>query len=526
MCIFLFPDKHLKRKKVPRKHPVRARDSSMSSTSAVTDDRSNDFVGEFFRSASSFLESTTSNISGTLSNSDEASDMKVAPDGGKSSDTGDSSSRLQSRLARQPAGRLPPLSHPSTSKTGTLLDAKMSGISLDGPLDPGGISSSKTESHRAQQSSRGRFLPAAVRSKDISLGDYELSSTNITLGDQGGQTTTATKKSGPGISPNDDDDTNGFPSESSNSSKNTKVRAIYAATALLITLVVATIAALATGGGGGGTGGVAGACLFGLGCGDGGSGASSKSSASILTAGPSLHPSPLPTMGPTTADTCTVAVSFAITAAAAPTTAEEASLKTTVASEAGVLEGAVQDFSIAVTPSRRRLGRAQLDTGEEAVPRPSGEAPRAAATSGATLNSKQRNLEREREQHLRRLSVTWDLSFSVVASLADVGAPTRAAFAASLGTAFNSAPFATSVASAFPGAAVDGSSIVAVVAATRRPSFAPAPLPSSLDPSGAPHPSPSPVPPRPAVSHALKFASQAAPAADSNYEIEVFFGSH
>ena len=390
-------------------------------------------------------------------------------------------------------------------------------------------------------------LPTAGRSLDsdaTTSGDFELTNPTWSRGGSNGKVSpTKNGKSKSQFAADFDDSTADEFSVSPAPSPSGKVRIAYVVGALLVTLIIATIAAMTSGDvAGGSNGDIAGACLFGS-C-SSSSDDSSDNSPAIAetvpspTGRPSLKSSPSPSLSPTTMDTSTVVISLAIGAAAAPTAVEEASLKATVASEVGVSEDAVRDFTVAV--SRRRLGRIHSPAAGE------------------------QQHDEAQELRPRQLAVTWGVSFSIVASLADVsGASTPSAFASILGTTFASASFVSSVAVAIPSAAVDTSS-VAAVAATRNPSapptsepsprptavpvpapssapvllpttlplpaptgtlgtptHAPRPLPTALPfpvPSAGPNPIPTPVPRH---TYALKFSSQAAPAANSDYEIEV-----
>ena len=69
------------------------------------------------------------------------------------------------------------------------------------------------------------------------------------------------------------------------------------------------------------------------------------------------QPSRVPTTSPTKADTVQVAVELSMTASAAPTSSDEATLKTTIATELSVDSSTIRDFVVTSTETARRLRR-------------------------------------------------------------------------------------------------------------------------------------------------------------------------
>merc|ERR1719230_1385696 len=125
---------------------------------------------------------------------------------------------------------------------------------------------------------------------------------------------------------------------------------------------------------------------------------------------PSLAPSPQPTPIPTASDTAVVAVSFTITTSTSLTSSLEATLKATIAARFNVSVGNIRDFT--VTSSRR------LQTSHDGRPR-----------------------------ELRRslLASTWSVSFSISASLSDVGQSDTSSWSASIASSLQKASFTSTV---------------------------------------------------------------------------------
>ena len=69
------------------------------------------------------------------------------------------------------------------------------------------------------------------------------------------------------------------------------------------------------------------------------------------------QPSRVPTTSPTKGDTVQVAVELSMTASAAPTSSDEATLKTTIATELSVDSSTIRDFVVTSTETARRLRR-------------------------------------------------------------------------------------------------------------------------------------------------------------------------
>jgi hypothetical protein len=141
-------------------------------------------------------------------------------------------------------------------------------------------------------------------------------------------------------------------------------------------------------------------------------------------------PSPVPT----TSDTVSVSVEFALSASSAPTDLDISNLKTTVATQTGVAISCIQSFTVTATISRRR-----------------------------------RLLDR------RLTSYTWSVSFNVMASLASVGFSDSSSFATSVITGLADV---ANQASTDLGIALVLSNPVTAIIVTREPSPAPTSIPS------------------------------------------------
>ena len=140
-------------------------------------------------------------------------------------------------------------------------------------------------------------------------------------------------------------------------------------------------------------------------------------------------PTSVPTMPPSSVDTVTVEVAMAVTADAPPTSSDLAALRTLLAQRMGVPEEDIRGLS--VTVARRRL-----------------------------------------------LAVTWAVSFTVAASLADVPAVSRAGFSTFVQDTLVAPSFSTAMAATVPGAMVDTGSIVLAEGTRNLPTFYPTHSPS------------------------------------------------
>lgn len=148
-----------------------------------------------------------------------------------------------------------------------------------------------------------------------------------------------------------------------------------------------------------------------------------------------------PTLVPTTIDTASVAVTFALAANSAPKDSDIGSLKTTVATEAGVSEDDIQGFTVTFTNS--------------------------SSTSDRRLSL--------RPWQIRRLaSYTWSVSFEVVVSLTSAGFSDSSSFVTAVS---NGLADIDTQASDDLGMVFVLSSPVTTTLATRSPSSVPSPSP-------------------------------------------------
>jgi hypothetical protein len=154
-----------------------------------------------------------------------------------------------------------------------------------------------------------------------------------------------------------------------------------------------------------------------------------------------------PSIAPTASDMVSVVAAFTISAASPPTETDKASLKTALASSAGVIEDSIKDLSVTTTGARRLQYKSETPP----VLRP------------------------------RRLAVTWEVSCTITSPLSEVaGAPSSSGdFATSLQTSLSSSVFTNSVTAAIPSATVNTETI-ALVAATRRPTAQPTKTPTAI----------------------------------------------
>ena len=146
----------------------------------------------------------------------------------------------------------------------------------------------------------------------------------------------------------------------------------------------------------------------------------------------------MPTFEPTTPDTATVAVNFAITASAAPTSDDEDALKQQAALRAGVGESALKNFAVAVALARRL-------SGGNNVP-----------------------------EDARRLPTTysWAVSFEVAVDLTTIAAASPVAFQSTLAAEFNDPSFALALSGAIGTFSAVGA-VSTAVASTRHPTSQP-----------------------------------------------------
>ena len=156
---------------------------------------------------------------------------------------------------------------------------------------------------------------------------------------------------------------------------------------------------------------------------------------------PTAERTPTPSAWPTSSNAVSASVFLTITASAAPSESDKASLKETIASSAGVAEQDIKNFAVTYSSARR--------------------------------------------YHLRRLlaTVTWTISFDVVVSLASTTSTNSADFAASVGASLADPSFAAALGSALS-TPVTVDTVLSSVR-TREP---------TMEPSDAAVPAPTPLP--------------------------------
>mmetsp|Transcript_31324 Transcript_31324/g.40289 ORF Transcript_31324/g.40289 Transcript_31324/m.40289 type:complete len:596 (+) Transcript_31324:55-1842(+) len=171
----------------------------------------------------------------------------------------------------------------------------------------------------------------------------------------------------------------------------------------------------------------------------------SKTPTSAPTSWPTRVPTPAPSAPPTSVDTTTLAVALQLSATAEPTNNDKTNLKSDVVSSTGLSESNIKNFDVVYTARRRR----QILTG------------------------------------------TWDVSFDVVASLAEVGETDATSFQTNVESDLSSTSFSTAVQDSI--SSVSSVDSVTSVIQTRNPSSVPVPAPTG-HPTMPPIPAPTVVP--------------------------------